>query len=94
MPVHFSRERLDKLADQVVEAIRKTPGAEVLDENAVRACFRAVVGADLLEEARIEKEAAELLRAHGQQIYEQNADFHKMLQEGKRILAKKQGFTL
>lgn len=88
------RERLEQLADRVLEALEKAGDLEVLDADSVRAVVKGTLVENLREEFELEREAFEMLRSHGQKIYEQNADFQKMLLEGKKILAKKRNFTL
>jgi len=88
------RERIDQLAARVAEALATAPGVTVVRAPDVQAIFRAAVVENLQEEHAIEEEAEAMVRKHGQEIYEQNADFHKMIVEGKRILARKKNFTL
>jgi hypothetical protein len=90
----ISRERLDSIAQRVLEALQKTPGATVLNPEGVKSVVRAMIVNNLAEEDALEKEVIEMLRAHGQKIFEANADFQKMIMEGKKVLAKKKGFTL
>ncbi|HYF55024.1 MAG TPA: DUF507 family protein [Salinarimonas sp.] len=94
MPFRPPKERIDRLAAQLLSELQKAPGVQVKNAEAVKAVFRAVLVQNLQEEYAIEEEATALLRQHGQQIYEANADFQKMLQEGKKVLAKKKGFIL
>ena len=94
MPYHPPKERLDALAERLVEQLENTHGIDVRKPEEVKSIFKALLAENLREEHELEQEVMETLRAHGQQIYEQNADFQRMFFEGKKILAKKKGFTL
>jgi hypothetical protein len=91
---HPPRERLDSLAERIVQQLGAAPAVTVKNPEGVRAVVRALLADNLREEHELEQEVLETLRRHGQAIYEQNADFQKMFHDGKKILAKKKGFTL
>ena len=93
-PFRPPKERIDSLVNRIEVEIARAEGLEVAKPADLRAIVRTTLTENLQQEHDIEQEAMEMLRAHGQQIYEQNADFQNMLQEGKKILAKKKGFTL
>ncbi len=88
------KERIQGLANLFVQELEKGRGVEIKDAGKVRAIFVNTILENLRQEEELEKEVAGTLRKHGQQIYEKGADFQKMLQDGKRILAKKRGFVL
>lgn len=94
MSFHLPKERVDAIANQVVAALEKSAGVEVRNPDGIRAAVRAVMTENLRQEYELEQEVLAMLRQHGQEIFESKADFHKMFQDGKRILAKKKGFTL
>ncbi|MBI1289905.1 DUF507 family protein [bacterium] len=94
MASKITRAKLDFLAQRVVDAMAKSAGTEIRDAEAIKSVVRNAIVQNLADEERIEAEVMETLRAHGQQIFEANADFQKMLAEGKKILAKKKGFVL
>lgn len=93
-PLRLPKERIDSLVDRISGQIAKVPGITVSNPAELRAIVRAALVADIQAEYDLEQEVIKTLQAHGQKIYEQNADFQKMLQEGKKILAKQRGFTL
>ena len=88
------KERIDQLADQVASALGTFPGVQLKNAEEAKTIFRLALAENLREEHEIEQEALALLKQHGQEIYAANADFQKMLQDGKKILAKKKGFVL
>lgn len=88
------KERIDALAVQAVATMEANPRLQVKNAAEARALLRLRLTADLEEEHAIEEEVFRMLQQHGQKIYQENADFQKMLQDGKKILAKKKGFTL
>lgn len=88
------KERIDFLTDQLVAVLEKNPDFEVLNANEVRAAFRSHLTKNLQDEIDLEAEVLDMLREHGQAIYEQNADFQAMFRKGKQMLAKKKRFTL
>ena len=94
MTTKISRQKLDFLAQRVLDAMAKSAGTQIRDPEAVKAVIRNGIVQNLAEEEKLEAEVMETVRSHGQQIYEANADFQKLLQEGKKILAKKKGFVL
>lgn len=93
-PFRPPNDRLDIISKRILEALDKASMAEVVNPEEVRHIVRNLMTENLREEYEIEQEVMETLRKHGQKIYEQNADFQKMLYEGKKILAKKKNFTL
>ncbi len=88
------KERLTDLTMRVLTALNNAPEVELADPKGAAVSFRTALVENLRQEHELEQEVFETLKKHGQQIYEENADFYKMLQEGKRMLAKKKGFTL
>lgn len=88
------KERIDALANRVLEDLKNTPRIEVEKAGEAKAIFRARLIDNLAEERKLEEEVLETLRAHGQKLYEQDVDFQKMFHEGKKMLARKKGFTL
>lgn len=85
---------IKELADAVVATLRKDPALKMTSEEEVRGAVRAVLRAVETEERAIEAEAEKTLRAHGSAILKEGADFAKMLENAKRIIAKKKGFPL
>lgn len=88
------KERIDTLAVQAIANMEANPRIQVKNPAEARALFRLRLTADLEEEHAIEEEVFRMLQEHGQKIYAENADFQRMLQDGKKIVAKKKGFTL
>ncbi len=93
-PFRPPKERIDAIAERVVQELSQAHGIEVVNPGEVRAIVRGTLTDNLREEHDLEQEVMETLHRHGQQIYEENADFQRMLHDGKKILAKKKGFTL
>lgn len=88
------KERIDFLTNQLVGVLDKNPDFEVVNANEVRAIFRNTLTASLQAEIDLEKEVLETLRQHGQQIYQENADFDELFRRGKQVLAKKKRLIL
>lgn len=88
------KERIDAIAAQVLKALQEANGIDVVNPNETVAIFRGALTRNLQDEHEIEEEVMATLRQHGQQIYEQDADFQKMLYEGKKIIARKKNFKL
>jgi hypothetical protein len=88
------KEHLDFLAKELIAELKKNPAIELKKPEEAAAILRTVLAEDLAAEHALEEEALAMLREHGQAINSANANFSKMLQEGKKILAKKKGFTL
>lgn len=82
------------MAEAALRALQGSSALQVKNPQEVLAVFRTILTDNLREEHALEEEVFETLKAHGQQIYEHNADFQAMLLEGKKILAKKKNFTL
>lgn len=93
-PFRPPRERIDQMAQGVLKTLQESSAIQVKKPEEVLAVFRALLTENLQQEHALEEEVFATLKAHGQQIYEHNADFQKMLLEGKKILAKKKSFTL
>lgn len=94
MPFQPPKARIESLVNQVLQELQKHPNFDVADPNTVRAAVRGALTDSLRAEWELEQEVLETLQKHGQIIYKENADFHKMLQDGKKMLARKKGFTL
>ncbi|MCC5874799.1 MAG: DUF507 family protein [Candidatus Sumerlaeia bacterium] len=88
------KERIDFLTNQLVAVLEKNPDFDVTNVNEVRAIFRNTLTADIQAEIDLEKEVLETLRQHGQQIYQENADFEELFRRGKQLLAKKKRIIL
>ncbi len=93
-PFRPPKEQIDSIARRVLDALKEAPGVEVVNDAEVLAAVRTVLLENLKAEHALEEEVLEMLKQHGQKIYEENADFQRMLIDGKKILAKKKGFTL
>lgn len=93
-PFRPPKEHISRLASQVLAAMQKSPAVEVRNPEAVKSIFCNLLEENLREENAIEEEALEVLRRHGQEIYEQKADFQKLLIEGKKVIAKRRNFVL
>lgn len=95
MPIQQPRkERLQGLAGLFMKELEKSVGVEVRNPAMTRAIFVNTIEESLREEEELEREVLATLRKHGQQIYKENADFQRMLRDGKKILARKKGFVL
>lgn len=90
----LSDRDIEELAIAVTVSLSKEPGVVLKDPEGVRGAVRAILRATEAEEKTIEAEAERLLRVHGGAIYREGADFAKMLEDGKKIIAKKKGFPL
>lgn len=88
------RERIDRLAVMLEAALKRSPAVTLNKPAEARAVFSNHVTESLRIEQEIEQETMAMLQKHGQAIYQQNADFQKLLNEGKRVIAKKRGFVL
>ena len=85
---------IEEYAEAVLASLAKEPGVTVTSPDLVRGAVRAAVRAAEAEERAIESEAEKALRAHGGDILREGADFRRMLDDAKKILAKKKGFPL
>lgn len=90
----LSDRDIEELAIAVTVSLSKEPGVVLKDPEGVRGSVRAILRATEAEEKNITAEAERLLRAHGGTIFHAGADFAKMLEDGKKIIAKKKGFPL
>jgi hypothetical protein len=88
------KERIDLVAARILAGLKKDIKIELVNPNVALAIIRRTLTDNLKEEFELEQEVQETLSQHGQEIYEQGADFQKMLLEGKKMLARKKGFTL
>ncbi len=85
---------IEEYAEAVLASLAKEPGVAIVSRDTVRGAIRAAIRAAEAEEKSIEAEAERTLRAHGGAILREGADFRRMLDDAKKILAKKRGFPL
>lgn len=85
---------IEELARAVEAALAKESTVTIANSEAVRGAVRSILRRLNAEEKAIEVEAEKLLRSRGREIVQQGADFNRMLDEAKRILAKQKGFPL
>lgn len=93
-PYQVPKARVDSIVEQVIKALKASDGFEVLKEPEARAAIRNAILQSFRAEHELEQEVLETLRAHGQAIDREGADFSKLLQDGKKILARKKGIVL
>lgn len=93
-PFRPPQARIDALSELILRELQQNSALSVQNPAEAKALFRAMLTENLREEHDLELEAEAMVRAHGQKIYEQKADFQTMIHEGKKILAKKKNFTL
>ena len=92
--MRLSRNHVDYMAFLVFKALQNHPNVTVEDPDAIVGIARHRILEDLAAEQEIEEEAKAKLEPHKAQILREGADYAKMLQEGKRQIAKKRGFVL
>lgn len=88
------KERIEFLTNQIALVLEKNPDFEVVNSAEIRAIFRNTLTEDLQAEIDLEKEVMETLRKHGQQIYQENADFQELFHKGKQVLARQKRMIL
>lgn len=88
------RERIDRLATMLEAALKQSAALALKNPAGARAIFSNALVENLRIEQEIEQETLATLQKHGQAIYQQNADFQNLLNQGKRVIAKKRGFVL
>ncbi|MCC6546087.1 DUF507 family protein [Candidatus Sumerlaeota bacterium] len=88
------RERIDRLAVMVEAALKQSAAVTLKKPAEGRAIFSNALAENLRIEHDIEQETLATLQKHGQAIYQQNADFQALLNQGKKVIAKKRGFVL
>jgi hypothetical protein len=93
-PFRVPKERIDRLAGVLAESLAHSPALTLKNPSEAKALFRNMLTENLRIEHEIEEEVMATLQKHGQAIYQQKADFQKLLTEGKRVIAKKRNFVL
>ncbi len=92
--MRLSNNHIDYIAFLVLKALKEHKNVELLNPDAAVKAVRLRLQENLRIEEEIEREAEALLAPHKQQILQSGSDYRKMLQEGKRTLAKRKGFVL
>ena len=88
------KERIATIANRFREQLLHSSSVKAIDADRAAGLLRARMEENIVREKEIEAEAMTVLRKHGQAIYQEGADFQKLLSEGKKVIAKKKGFTL
>jgi hypothetical protein len=89
--MRLSQNQIDYTAFLVVKAFKASPHITLHSADAVVAAVRTRLIENLRLEEELEREAAQTLSRHRQQILSGDADYQKMLREAVRILARKRG---
>jgi hypothetical protein len=89
--MRLSTSQIDYTAFLVLKAFKASPHITLHNPDAVVAAVRTRLIENLRLEEELEREAAQTLSRHRQQILSGDADYQKMLREAVRILARKRG---
>ena len=88
-------EKIQDLAAQVTEMLRRNPKVELLaSESAIRVAIGSAIRDDLEEEDEIDREVEDLLNRHAREIENEDMDLSELRLKFKRQIARKRGFII
>lgn len=94
--MRLSEKKIEYLAKKITEELRNNSQMVqflVSDKN-IESVIYSIILKDMQREEQLEEEARKLLQSHSKLIEQEGADYKKLLEKTKILLAKKKGIVL
>lgn len=94
--MRLSEKKIEYLAKKITEQLRNNPQlVQFLEsDKSIESAIYVTILKDMQREQQLEEEARKLLQSHSKLIEQEGADYKKLLEKTKNLLAKKKGIIL
>jgi hypothetical protein len=92
--MRLSRNHVDYIAFLVHREMKANKRVVVKNPDLLVSIIRTELLANLQAEVELEREATEMVNAHRREVLQGGADYRRLVDEGKRVLARKRGIVI